>query len=93
MKPIEMMAISEVRSVATRVLLEERVAYDTEEAARGAIQAACDEAANFNISPADVIRAILRPVFRTSDGCDCPSCKSGEERLSEDVGLPSGTRS
>ena len=41
------------------------------------------EAKEQGISDADVVRAVMRPVFRTQRGSDCWTCKARREELGQ----------
>ena len=89
MHQTEMMDISEVRRIVKRVVREEPTPLDVVEAARDAVQTMCEEAAQYGLTPADIVKGVLRPVFEvfeTKRGCNCPTCRarrndSAEEQL------------
>ena len=63
MHQTEMMDISEVRRIVKRVVREEPTPLDVVEAARDAVQTMCEEAAQYGLTPADIVKGVLRPVF------------------------------
>ena len=67
--------LSEVRAMAAHLVRERPVPHHVVQVARDAVQGICDEAARYGLTTADVVRAVLRPVFEGRRGCDCPTCK------------------
>ena len=61
MRQAEMMDISEVRRIVKRVVREEPTPTDVVQAARDAVQTRCEEAAQYGLTPADIIKGVLRP--------------------------------
>ena len=59
--------ISELRKIVAQIVSENSLSGDNVEAAREAIQARIQEARIHGLTPADVIRAILTPVFELQD--------------------------
>lgn len=87
LRQTELKSIFEIRDVVASLGREEPIPADTVQAAQSTFQDMCNEAAEFGLPAADVIRAMLRPVFAPLRGCDCWSCKTRrhattEERLS-----------
>ncbi len=58
----QLLKISEVRAIAAMGTTSE-VPYQDTELARKTMQAICQEASTYGLTTADVIRAILKPVF------------------------------
>ncbi len=74
----EMMDISEVRRIVKRVVREEPTPSDVVGAARDAVQTMCEEAAQYGLTPADIVKGVLRPVFEVVEKkrvCNCPTCR------------------
>jgi len=76
MQQAQLMEISEVRGIFAQVVCEQPVPHDVIQAARGTLQAMCQEAARYGLTTADMVRAVLQPVFEKKRGCDCPTCKA-----------------
>ncbi len=77
MRQTEMMDISEVRRIVKRVVREEPTPSDVVQAARDTVQTMCEEAAQYGLTPADIVKGVLHPVFETFEkkrGCNCPTC-------------------
>ncbi len=49
---------------------------DAFQVARDTVQTMCQEAARYGLTTADVVRAILRPVFERTPNCNCPTCRA-----------------
>jgi hypothetical protein len=67
--------ISEIRETLEQVVREETVSPETADDARAALESLCHEASKHGLTPADVIRSVLRPVLEFKRGCDCPTCR------------------
>ena len=79
MHQTEMMDISEVRGIAKRVVGEEPTPLDVVQAARETVQTMCRQAAQYGLTPADIVKGVLRPVFEAYEkkrGCNCPTCRA-----------------
>ena len=63
MRQTEIMDISEVCRVVKRVIREEPTPMDVVQAARDAVQTMCEEAAKYGLTPADIVKGVLHPVF------------------------------
>ncbi len=75
---IELMEISELRGVlayAWGVSGDGAAPDDAFQVARDTVQTMCQEAARYGLTTADVVRAILRPVFERKRSCNCPTCR------------------
>ena len=72
----ELMEMSEVRGVAARFVRDEPLPHGDLQLANDTLQIIRREAAQYGLTEADVVRAILRPVFEKRRGCDCPTCKA-----------------
>ena len=72
---------SEVRSIAARAVREEPTPNDLIQVARESLQVICEEAAVYGLTTADVVGALLRPVFKKRRNCDCPTCKANRDEL------------
>ena len=90
MHQTEMIDISEVRRIVERVVREEPTPLDVVEAARDAVQTMCEEAAQYGLTPADIVKGVLRPVFEAYEkkrGCNCPTCRARRNDLAEEQPL------
>jgi len=90
MHQTEMMDISEVRRIVKRVVREEPTPLDVVEAARDAVQTMCEEAAQYGLTPADIVKGVLRPVFEAYEkkrGCNCPTCRARRNDSAEEQPL------
>jgi len=90
MHQTEMMDISEVRRIVKRVVREEPTPLDVVEAARDTVQTMCEEAAQYGLTPADIVKGVLRPVlevFETKRGCNCPTCRARRNDSAEEQPL------
>ena len=56
---------------------------DLTQAARESLQAMCQEAEEYGLTTADLVRALLRPVFEERRSCDCPICKARRNELGD----------
>ena len=81
----ELMDFSEVRAIAARTVREEQTPNDLIEAARETLQVMCREAAEYGLTTADVVGALLRPVFKKRRSCDCPTCQGHRDELEEET--------
>ena len=76
----ERMEVSQVRGVVNGLLRGEAMSFESVETARGALQGMCEQAAAHGLTTADVIRAVLHPVFEDKRGCLCPTCTARRTR-------------
>ena len=66
---------ADIRSTATRLIKSEDVSESLEESRREMLKDMIAEAKEHGFSAAEVIRAVLTPIFeRKPKGCDCFSC-------------------
>ncbi len=72
----EMMDISEVRGIVKRVVGEEPTPMDVVQAARETVQTMCRQAAQYGLTPADIVKGVLHPVFEKKRVCNCPTCRA-----------------
>ena len=77
------MKFSEVRTVAARSIQGVPTSNDLMQAARKSLQTMCQEAAEYGLTTADMVRALLRPVFEAWRSCDCPICKARRDELGD----------
>ena len=78
-RKIELMEIPELRELlayACEVSGDWPAPNDAVQVAHDTVQTMCQEAARYGLTTADVVRAILRPVFEKKRSCDCPTCKA-----------------
>ncbi len=90
MHQTEMMDISEVRRIVKRVIREEPTPPDVVQAARDAVQTMCEEAAQYGLTPADILKSVFRPVFEvfeTKRGCNCSTCRARRTDSAEEQPL------
>ena len=76
---------SEVRAIAARAIRDEATPHDLIQAARESLLAMCQEAESYGLTTADVVGALLRPVFKQRRSCDCPTCKARRDELEEET--------
>ncbi len=79
MHQTEMMDISEVRRIVKRVVREDPTPMDAVQAARDTVQTMGEEAAQYGLTPADIVKGVLHPVFEAVEkkrGCNCPTCRA-----------------
>ncbi len=81
---IEPNEVSELRHVVAQTIGEEAVSSEVAESARYHLDEIRREAAEYGFSDADVIRAVLRPLFRRTKGCDCYTCSARRGEMGED---------
>ena len=65
------MEISELRATIKQVVHGQPVPDKVMQQAQGRFQTMCQEAAGYEFTEADVIRAVLSPSFQRKRGCDC----------------------
>ena len=80
---IQPLKFSEVRAIAARAVREEPTPNDLMQAGRESLQVMCQQAAVYGLTTADVVAALLRPVFKQRRNCDCPTCKAHHDELEE----------
>ena len=85
MRHTELMEISEVRAIFARVVREQPTSNDQIQAARETLQLMCQEAAEYGLTTADVVRALLRPALEKRRTCGCPTCKGHRDELEEEA--------
>ena len=83
MRHTTLMEFSEVRKIFARVVREQPTPDDQIQAARETLQLMCQEAAEYGLNTADVVRALLRPALETRRTCECQTCKGHREELEE----------
>ena len=76
MQQTEMTDISEVRGIVRRVVGEEPTPMDVVQAARETVQTMCRQTAQYGLTPADIIKGVLYPVFEEKRVCNCPTCRA-----------------
>lgn len=76
--------ITEIRDTLNNLVRQKSVSSDTADAARGALHTIFDEASEYGLTSADVIRSVFRPVFGTTPGCECSTCRSRRAQLDSD---------
>ena len=81
----ELMEFSEARAIFARVVREQPTPNDQIQAARETLQLMCQEAAEYGLTTADVVRALLRPALEKRRTCECPTCKGHRDELDEET--------
>ena len=84
----DLMEISEIRAVFARVVREQPTPNDQIQAARETLQLMCQEAAEYGLTTADVVKALLRPALEALEKrrtCECPTCKGHRDELDEET--------
>ena len=87
MHQTEMMDISEVRGIVKRVVGEEPTPLDVVQAARETVQTMCRQAAQYGLTPADIVKGVLHPVFEKKRVCNCPTCRARRNDSAEEQPL------
>ncbi len=85
MQHTELMEFSEVRAIFARFAREQPTPSDQIQAAREALQLMCQEAAEYGLTTADVVKALLRPALEKRRTCECPTCKGNRDELGEEA--------
>ena len=92
MHQTEMMDISQVRRIVKRVVRGEPTPSEEILAARETVQTMCQEASQYGLTTADVLKTVLHPVFEKRRGCDCYGCKARRddsvEEQPSDISIP-----
>ena len=83
----EMMDVPQVRRIVKRVVRGEPTSLADVLAARETIQTMCQEAAQYGLTTADVLKTVLLPVFEKRRGCDCSGCKVRRDDPAEEQPL------
>jgi len=78
---IQPLNFSEVRAIAARAVRDEPTPNDLIQAARESLQVICQEAAVYELTTAEVVKALLRPVFEWKRSCGCPTCRARHDEL------------
>ena len=68
--------VGELRQVAAETIADPASSHHIVDSARHELTKMREEAAEFGFSDADVIRAVMTPLFKKAKGCECFSCKS-----------------
>ena len=68
--------ILKIRETLGNLMRQKSVSPDATEAARVALLSMLEEASEYGLTSADVIRSVFSPVFGDPPGCYCPSCRS-----------------
>ena len=74
LRQTELMQVSDVRGIVSHLVREELVSQAVVENARDTVLAMLQQGAENGLTPAEIIRAALAPVFEKRRGCDCPTC-------------------
>ncbi len=82
---IQPLKFSEVRAIAARAVRQEPTPNDLNQAASKSLQVMCQEAEVYGLTTADVVSALLRPVFEKRRRCDCPTCIAHRGELGEET--------
>ena len=84
MHQARVMEMSDARAVAAQVIREQWVPQNILQSARDAVQSMCQEAQQYGLTEADVIRALLTPTFDKKRGCDCSGCRERRSQAEEE---------
>ena len=76
LRQTELMQVSDVRGIVSHLVAEEPVSQAVVERARDTVQALLQQGAENGLTPAEIIGAVLAPVFAKRRGCDCPTCEA-----------------
>ena len=68
--------VGELRQVAADTIADGVSSHQVVDSSRHELTRMMEEAAEFGFSDADVIRAVMAPLFKKTKGCDCYSCKA-----------------
>ncbi len=68
--------VFDLRQSVAQIVSDRPVPRAVEQAARSMIRQMLQEASRYGLTQADVLKAVLRSVFETKRGCDCPSCRA-----------------
>ena len=71
-----LLEVSDVRGIVALMVIDEPIAPIVVDVARDTLESMLEEAAKYGLTDADVIRAVLQPVFQKKRGSECYSCKS-----------------
>ena len=85
MRHTDLMEFSEIRAIFARVVREQPTPNDQIQAARETLQLICQEAAEYGLTTADVVKALLRPALEKRRTCECPTCKGHRDELEEET--------
>ena len=92
LRQTELMQVSDVRGIVSHLVAEEPVSQAVVERARDTVQALLQQGAENGLTPAEIIGAVLAPVFAKRRGCDCPTCEARRnvtfERRDLALGIP-----
>ncbi len=72
----EQMKIEQLRAIAARLLRGEPTEPDLVGAAQDKVREMCCEGSAHGLTEAEVIRAVLIPLFEKKQGCGCPTCQA-----------------
>ncbi len=75
--------IRELRQTAARTINTGDASSDISLSAQHLLDEIRKEAADHGFSDAEVVRAILRPIFKKTKGCDCFTCKARRSEYGE----------
>ena len=70
-----------IREFAALFVSGEPISTEVISSTRRILDVVRHEAAEYGFTDADVIRAVLRPVFQLKKGCDCYTCKARREEI------------
>ena len=76
LRQTELIQVSDVRGIVSHLVAEEPVSQAVVERARDTVQALLQQGAENGLTPAEIIGAVLAPVFAKRRGCDCPTCEA-----------------
>jgi len=86
--------IHELRQTAAQTINTGTTFSEVSVPARHLLDEIRKEAAEYGFSDAEVVRAVLKPIFKRTKGCDCYTCKArrieygeNEEEASDQVNI------
>ena len=68
--------------MVTGLMRGEPISLESVDTAREAVQGMCEQAAAHGLTVAEVVRAVLIPLFDGRRGCDCPTCRARRDEES-----------
>ena len=74
-----------VHSITSRVVREQPTSNNLVQGASDTLRIICQEASEYELTTADVVKAILHPVSEMKRGCDCSTCKVHRNELNEET--------
>ena len=76
LRQTELMQVCDVRGIVSHLVQEKPFSQGVVENARDTVLAMLQQGAENRLTPAEIIKAALAPVFEKRNGCDCSTCKA-----------------